>query len=228
MEHGLQAADLVIEGGTVIDGTGADARRADIAIRGDRIVEISEPGKLTAEAREEIDATGRVVSPGFIDVHTHDDNAVLSNPDMAAKISQGVTTVIVGNCGISLSPIRQIEPPAPMNLIGGREAFRFESMSDYAAAVDAARPSVNVAALVGHSTLRVGTMDDVHRKASTAEVDAMRALLDDSLAAGAIGFSTRSLLLEAEIPARTVDEVVERWPADRCRPWRRLHDPHAR
>ena len=198
--------DLAIVGGTVIDGTGAQRKPADLAISGDRIVEIAEPGGLRPGAATPIDATGRIVCPGFIDVHTHDDNAVLSKPDMTAKISQGVTTVVVGNCGISLSPIDPVDPPPPMNLLGGREAFRFLRVADYASAVNAARPSVNVAALIGHSTLRVGAVEDISRKAKPREIDIMRERLAEGLEAGAIGFST-GLWYKTNAPA-DMEEVV--------------------
>ncbi len=183
--------DVVIRNSQLIDGTGAPAQARDVAISGERIAAIAAPedsahwwGAL------EIDASERVLAPGFIDVHTHDDNAVLINPTMPAKLSQGVTTVIVGNCGISLAPITDIDPPPPLNLLGGRDSFHYESMAAYLAAVEAARPSVNVAALVGHGTLRVGRMDDVNRNATAPEIADMRDQLAASLAAGAIGLST--------------------------------------
>lgn len=183
-------ADVLLTGGVVIDGTGAERFTGDVAITGDRIHAVTASGKCDIDAKNIIDVSGRIVAPGFIDVHTHDDNAVLADPAMVAKISQGVTSVVVGNCGISLAPIGAVDPPAPMNLLGNRSAYRFRKMADYAAAVDAAHPAVNVAALVGHSTLRVGSMADIHRKASPTEIDAMRARLAEGLSAGAIGFST--------------------------------------
>ena len=91
----------LIRSGDLIDGTGAARRKADIRIEGERIVSVAPPGSLPVEGATIVDAAGLVVAPGFIDVHTHDDNAVLVDPDMSAKISQGVTTVVAGNCGIS-------------------------------------------------------------------------------------------------------------------------------
>ena len=204
--HKRAPADLILQGGTMVDGTGADRRQADIAVTAGRISAVAPPGALPVTAARTLDVTGRVVAPGFIDVHTHDDNAVLVGPDMIAKISQGVTTVIAGNCGISLAPVQPVDPPPPMNLLGDRSAFKFSSMADYAAAVDAVVPSVNVAALVGHSTLRVGAMDRLDRKATAAEIDAMRDRLADSLDAGAIGFSTG--LWYKPSAAADMDEVV--------------------
>ena len=190
-ETSVENFDVVIRDGRLIDGTGVPAQAMDVAISGDRIAAIAAPEDSTHWwGALEIDASERVLAPGFIDVHTHDDNAVLINPAMAAKLSQGVTTVIVGNCGISLAPITDIDPPPPLNLLGGRESFHFDSMAAYLAAVEAARPSVNVAALVGHGTLRVGRMDDVNRNATADEIADMRDTLAASLAAGAIGLST--------------------------------------
>ena len=199
--------DVVIRDGQLIDGTGGPARALDVAISGERIAAIAAPadsghwwGKL------EIDASDRVLAPGFIDVHTHDDNAVLRDPAMAAKISQGVTTVVVGNCGISLAPITDIDPPPPLNLLGGREYFQFATMAAYLAAVTDTRPSVNVAALVGHSTLRAGAMDDLKRGATGDEIAAMREKLAASLDAGAIGLSTG--LYYKTAAAADMEEVI--------------------
>jgi N-acyl-D-amino-acid deacylase len=181
---------VLLKSGTVIDGTGAARFVADVLVEGDRIAAVGEPGTLPAEGADIADATGLVVSPGFIDVHTHDDNAVLVSPDMTAKLSQGVTTVIGGNCGISLAPCELESPPPPLTLLGGEGAFRFPRLRDYVEAVDAARPSVNIALLIGHSTLRLGAMDDISKKATPAEIDIMRDRLAACLEDGAIGFST--------------------------------------
>ena len=103
--------DLLIRGATVVDGTGAPGYTADVGVRGDRIVHI---GPLAqARAGVEIDATGKVAAPGFIDAHTHDDRLLLSAPEMTPKVSQGVTTVVSGNCGISLAPAPTGGPMPP-------------------------------------------------------------------------------------------------------------------
>jgi N-acyl-D-amino-acid deacylase len=181
--------DVVLADAMIIDGTGAPARRGDVGIDGEWIGAMAPPHTLGG--RRAIDLQGMVLAPGFIDVHTHDDRAVLSDPDMLCKLSQGVTSVVVGNCGISLAPLRlRADAPPPLNLLGGREDFRFTRFAEYVAAVDAARPAVNVAALIGHSSLRVGTMTDLDRPATPTELSAMRALLDEGLQAGAIGFSS--------------------------------------
>src|SRR5258707_1133847 len=179
--------DLLVRHGSIVDGTGGPARSGDIAIRDGRIAAI---GADLGTARETIDASGLTVAPGFIDVHTHDDSAVLNAPAMTAKISQGVTTVIVGNCGISLAPIAPLDPPAPLTLLGEREMYRFPTMASYLDAVRDAKPSVNVAVLVGHTTLRLAVMDDLNRPATAAEAARMHDLLAECLTAGAVGFST--------------------------------------
>ncbi|WP_127144525.1 N-acyl-D-amino-acid deacylase family protein [Pelagibacterium montanilacus] len=194
----------VIRGASVIDGTGAPRRSADVAIAGGRIVAIGEPGSL--EGDTVIEAAGRILAPGFIDVHTHDDYVVIEKPQMTPKISQGVTTVIAGNCGISLAPLTASEVPAPLNLLGPGSAFTFPSVAAYAQAVDAACPSTNVCLLIGHGSLRFAVMDDLDRKASPAEIEAMQALLSDAMDEGALGLSTGLYYKIAE--AADIDEVV--------------------
>ena len=208
MNSDSSGVDTLIQGGMVVDGTGADARSADVAIRGDRIVAVAAPGSLDATAAETVvDANGRVVAPGFIDVHTHDDRAALVTPDMTPKVCQGVTSVVVGNCGVSLSPLRlDGPPPPPLNLLGERDDFRFDTVADYVGAVGEAGPAANLAVLIGHSTLRIGTMADTGRKADAREIDRMRTLLAEGLAAGAVGFSTG--LFYRPNAAADMDEVV--------------------
>ena len=184
-----KTCDLAITGGTVVDGTGRPRYQADVAIAGDCIVAIGDIAAYRANHR--LDASGRIVAPGFIDAHTHDDNLLLRRPDMAPKTSQGVTTVVVGNCGVSLAPLSlKGAPPPPLDLLGGREAYRFSTVRSFVDQLTATPAAANAAILVGHSTLRVGAMDDLSRPARPSEIDEMAARLEEGMAAGAIGFST--------------------------------------
>lgn len=181
--------DLIIRGGTVIDGTNAPRYIADVALCDRHIAAI---GDLRAHSADEtIDATGRIVAPGFIDAHTHDDQAVLSHADMTFKVSQGVTTIIGGNCGVSAAPLKQdMDLPMPLGLVDSPPGSRFTTFAAYLDALRAKPSSVNVAALVGHTTLRAVTMNALDRAATGDEISAMRALVEDALNAGAIGLST--------------------------------------
>ena len=165
--------DTLIRDVRVLDGSGQAEYRASVALEGGRIAAIGElPG---AQARHLVDGDGLALAPGFIDVHTHDDTNVIRTPGMLPKLSQGVTTVVVGNCGISASPVSlRGEPPDPMNLLGAREDFSYPSFADYTRAIEAAQPAVNVAALVGHTALRNNHMDRLDRSATRDEVLAMR------------------------------------------------------
>src|SRR2546427_8091394 len=154
---------LVLKGGTVVDGTGGARFVADVRIEGERIAAVG-PDLPTQDADVQ-DVAGKIVAPGFIDVHTHDDQMVLAAPQMLPKISQGVTTVVIGNCGISLAPLVHADAPPPLNLLGG-DKYVYPTMAAYVAAVARARPAVNVAALGGHSTLRVAARDEPYRPAT--------------------------------------------------------------
>ena len=185
--------DWLLRGGTVIDGTGSPRFRGDVAIAADRIAAVGSGAKDVANAAgaREIDVSGKIVAPGFIDVHTHDDRALFAAPDMAAKASQGVTTVITGNCGISLAPLTLSQaPPPPLDLIGDRGDYLYPRFADYLAALDRSPAAVNAACLVGHSTLRVAVMRELDRPARDDEIAAMGERLQEALDAGAIGMST--------------------------------------
>ena len=200
--------DLILRHATVVDGTRAPRYTADIAVRGERIAAI---GRLDgARAGTELDASGRIVAPGFIDAHTHDDRLMLSAPEMAPKVSQGVTTVVAGNCGVSLAPApRGMRRPVipPLDLLdddGGW--FRFPSFSAFIEELQARPAATNCALLVGHTTLRVATMDELDKPASPAETARMRSLADEALLAGAIGIS--SGLYYEPACAATTEEVI--------------------
>lgn len=201
--------DRVFRNALIYDGSGAPPYVGELAVDGDRIADLGPAGTVPPGAgAQEHDLSGRALAPGFIDAHTHDDRIVLDAPAMLPKISQGVTTVVVGNCGISLAPVTfAVDPPAPMNLLGGREAYQFATFAAYAGAVARAAPAVNIAALVGHSALRLATMTNVAAKASAAEVEAMLAHADEAMAQGAIGLSTG--LFYPTNAAADIEEVAQ-------------------
>src|SRR6266571_4267232 len=200
--------ELLIRNATVIDGTRAPRFAADIGVSAGKISRI---GKLKEKGQIEIDASGKIAAPGFIDAHTHDDRLMLSAPDMAPKVSQGVTTVIAGNCGVSLAPAprgmpKPVTPPLDlMDAEGGW--FHFPKFRDYVDELRAHPPATNCALLVGHTMLRVQTMSDLERPANPGEIKKMREMVDEALAAGAIGFST-GLHYEPARAAPT-EEVIE-------------------
>jgi N-acyl-D-aspartate/D-glutamate deacylase len=197
--------ETLIRNANVLDGNGSDAEVLDVALRDGRIVEIGT--SLGYKTETTVEAEGLSLAPGFIDVHTHDDTSVIDTPEMLPKISQGITTVIVGNCGISASPVRlKGDPPDPMTLLGPRERFRYPTFADYVSALNTACPSVNVAALIGHTSLRNNHLDRLDRTATVLEIEAMRVELTAALDAGALGLSTG--LAYSNANAASTDEVV--------------------
>lgn len=197
--------DLIITGGTVVDGSGAARFRADVGVARGRITALGDLRGQPALARH--DASGRIVCPGFIDVHTHDDRLLLATPHGPhPKLTQGVTTVVTGNCGISLAPLVSAStPPAPLDLLGADD-WRYERFGDYLDALQAARPALNALCLVGHSTLRVRHVADLERPATAQEAARMAADLADALQAGAGGLSTGLYYPPAR--AATAQEVI--------------------
>lgn len=185
----MPAYDTVFRDALIYDGTGAAPYRANLAIAGGRIAVLGDVSPH--EGKEVVDASHLALAPGFIDAHTHDDRIVLDAPDMLPKVSQGVTTVVTGNCGISLAPVVfDGDPPPPMNLLGSASAYQFPSFAAYAAALKDTAPAVNVAALTGHSALRLATMKDIKRRATDAEISRMQDLAREAMSNGAAGFST--------------------------------------
>ena len=189
--------DLLFRGARVIDDSGSPARLADVVVDAGLIAEIrdaEDPGR-PADARQVVACDGLVLAPGFIDVHTHDDALMLERAPLDRahpKLSQGVTTVVTGNCGISLAPLDASavrDLPAPLNLLE-REAFRFASMAAYLNALAAQPPVCNVAALVGHTSLRVKHLPDLGREATEAQAEAMASDVGAALRQGAWGLST--------------------------------------
>ncbi len=202
----MPAFDTLIRAATVYDGCNAEPEVLDVAICGDRIATIGQD--LAADAGTVVEARGFALAPGFIDVHTHDDIAVIDSPAMEPKISQGVTTVIVGNCGISASPVTLGNKlPDPMNLLGSANDFRFPTFAAYKEALRAAAPAVNVAALVGHTALRNNHMNRLDRAAKPEETQAMRKQLEEALDGGALGLSTGLAYLSAH--SASIEEVIE-------------------
>ncbi|GAA0942706.1 D-aminoacylase [Actinocorallia libanotica] len=165
--------DVLAVGGTVIDGTGREPRRADVGVRGDRIAFVG-PAPPGAAARRRLDCAGLAVAPGFIDLHSHADFTVAAAPGAEGALRQGVTTLVTGNCGTSPFPT-------------GSDAAGFEG---FARSVQEAGPAVNVAALVGHAMLRAAVLGQDLRPATGPELDAMRGLLADAAREGVFGLST--------------------------------------
>jgi N-acyl-D-amino-acid deacylase len=216
--------DLIVRNATVIDGTRAPRFAGEIGVREGKIARI---GDLSgARGSVEIDAAGRIAAPGFIDAHTHDDRMLLSAPEMTPKVSQGVTTVITGNCGISLAgtPPRGAMTP-PLDLLDGEGSwFRFPSFDTYRRELAAQPATINAACLLGHTTLRCAVMDDLERAAKPAEIARMREMAREALAAGAIGISTGTAYAPAA--AAPAEELIEV-----CRPlaeYRGLYATHMR
>lgn len=174
--------DVVFRNATVVDGTGSEPFRADVAIENDRISDI---GSLAQRGTQEIDASNLVVAPGFIDVHTHDDFALLSQPNMSFKTLQGVTTVVTGNCGTSSTPF-----------------------GDWIDKVVAARPAVNVVPLIGHGSIRERIMGrDNQSPATTQQLQDMMSTVEQALDAGAAGTSTGLVYIPGAYS--TVEEVID-------------------
>ncbi len=207
--------DIIIRNGNIVDGTGLPAFQGDVGIRDGRLARVG--GKLTGETRTEIDASGRIVAPGFIDPHTHFDAQLLFDAQAKPALEHGVTTVVHGNCSLSLAPLRadhrerlvkmfqQIEE-MPDAAFDGAFEWTWEGFADYVEALRG-KVALNVAPLAGHSPLRMWAMgDDAAKRAATAdEIATMQDLLRECLEAGAVGLSTSFVDMDenlAPVPCR--------------------------
>lgn len=196
-------ADTVIRGGTVVDGTGAPGTQADVVVRGGRIAEVGTRLDVPAGAHV-IDAVGQVVAPGFVDVHTHYDAQVFWDPDLTPSVHHGVTTVVAGNCGFSIAPIRtaqvgllartlqHVEDMSLDTLTAGVPWDEFETFPQYLDAVGRRRPALNFGCYIGHTALRLWAMgDDAYdRDPTDEELARMQVAVAEATAAGAMGFAT--------------------------------------
>ena len=180
--------DIMIRGGTVFDGTGAPGVEADVAISGGVVTEVGP--SLAGNSHDEIDARGKAVAPGFIDVHSHGDESLFDDPRSESMIRQGVTTIVVGQDGDSRAPSRR--PATAAGLVRGAlgTSGAFESMHELFRAVNGLPPSVNVASMVGLGSIRGLVVGDDDRPATPDELRQMRALVEGALADGACGAST--------------------------------------
>jgi N-acyl-D-aspartate/D-glutamate deacylase len=197
--------DLVVRGGTLADGTGAPLREADVAVVGGRIAEV---GRVAGSGREEIAAQGLLVTPGFVDIHTHYDGQVTWEQRLAPSSWHGVTTAVMGNCGVGFAPVRAVDRERLVELMEGVEdipgaalheglAWTWESFAGYLDAVAARPHDIDIGAQLPHGALRVYVMGERGAQlepATDADIAAMRRLAGDAIRAGALGFSTSRTL----------------------------------
>ncbi|MGH9132937.1 MAG: amidohydrolase family protein, partial [Ilumatobacteraceae bacterium] len=208
--------DITIRGGAVVDGTGAPAYRGDVAIAGDRIVAI-EPS-ISERGRRDIDADGAIVTPGFVDIHTHLDAQLAWDPVGTSSCWHGVTSVVLGNCGVTFAPCRPADraylaqmmesvEDIPRDAILDGLPWDWETYGDYYDSLDRMPKGPNAGGLVGHCALRTYVMGERGlgtEPAKSDDIDAMAALLDEAMAAGALGFSTSRTFLHRVPDGRPV------------------------
>ncbi|GAB2750053.1 D-aminoacylase [Salinifilum aidingensis] len=180
--------DIAVNGGVLVDGTGRARRRGNLGITAGRIAEI---GPRRLRGAREIDATGLVVAPGFIDLHTHADFTVEESPAALPQLRQGVTTLITGNCGHSPFPVGDLGLLRRASIFDDRPlSWDWRDARGFRAAVDRARPAVNIGVQVGHNAIRLAVLGEQDREPDPAELERMRACVRAAAAGGALGFST--------------------------------------
>ena len=187
--------DVVIRGGTIVDGTGSRGSRNDLGIRGDRVAAI---GNLAdADTKRSVNATGRIVCPGFIDMHSHSDSSLLEDGLAHSAVRQGATTHVIGNCGSSPAPVG-----SPVRLAG----HTLSTYDDFLKALQKNGTSINVCGLVGHNSVRRAVMGTQNRQPTPVELRQMQDLVDEAMRSGAVGLST-GLVSPPGIYSKT-DEIV--------------------
>jgi N-acyl-D-aspartate/D-glutamate deacylase len=211
--------DLVITGGLLVDGTGSTPRRADVAVTDGIITEVADVGTLAGTlARETIEADGLIVTPGFVDVHTHYDGQVTWDPLLSPSSWHGVTTVVMGNCGVGFAPAAPDRHDWLIQLMEGVEdipgaalsegiRWEWESFPEYLDAVDRAPKVLDVGAQIPHGAVRAYVMGERgarNEPATPADIDAMAAIVRDAISAGALGFSTSRTIAHMAIDGEPV------------------------
>jgi N-acyl-D-amino-acid deacylase len=208
-DPGDGGARLVLRGGLVHDGSGGPAVRADVAIDGDRIVSVGD--QLDIAGAEAVDVSGLHVAPGFIDMHSHSDTALIADPVNAAKTRQGITLDVIGQDGLGVAPFdpeRDVAWRQSLLALTGQPDldWTWRSFADHLAAIEAAGPATNVAALLAFGTVRNAVLGGADRPPTRAEADRMDGLIDEAMAAGAFGMSV-GLVYPPAVYA-TTDELV--------------------
>ena len=205
--------DLLITNGRILDGTGNPGYEADIGIVGGEIAVHGRDISKT-HAKRVIDAGGMVVSPGFIDTHSHDDAYLLINPQCDEKVRQGVTTDVIGNCGFSLAPIsdeHRDDLRKALAIMGGgylpEEFWKLSSFNEFLTMLEGAKPGINVVPLVGHGTIRIAVLGFENRAPTESELAEMKQLTADAMQAGAFGLSSGLIYVPANYAG--TDEIIE-------------------
>ncbi len=193
--------DLLIKGGTIVDGTGAAAYQGDVAITGDRVVAV---GQVEGTAKRVLDASGHIVAPGFVDIHTHLDAQITWDPVGSSSCWHGVTSVVMGNCGVTFAPCKKddreylarlmesVEDVPAKSILEGMP-WTWEHYSEYLTALDGIAKGINAGGMIGHCALRLYAMGEEaleNNPASADQIDAMHAAVSEAIAGGALGFST--------------------------------------